>query len=654
MEFNSLLFAGIASGLTIGLTSLDHTTLEVLAKTGTPTEQANAKQILPIVKNHHLLLVTLLLATSSAEEAMPLFLERMMPAWASIIVSVTIVLICAEVVPMAICTRYGLEVGAKLSWLVWILTFVCYPVAWPIGKILDLVFGSGNAGTLFKRSQLKELINLHSKHTVTMALDVDEELKKLPVEDRLTTQEVALIKNSLDLNFRVAMELSTMIDDVYMLEYSQICDREVISAIVLFGLHYSVPVYRRVRDNIVGVIRVSDLIMLSPDENLPISSLELDPILKVPSNTPVYQCLTQMQSQQTRIAVLVDPQLTRIPVAVLVVEDIIEEIVTGLVNIEIFPSRSIEADRENPLEDWMNPEEDVASNHSGRSGHSTMSAPPRPHVYFDPHQHAQMAAEAHLAAVYEEGRPVFEQDSHPSSALLSRSTAGTGSTMREPRPPFERPPLEHGHTLSEIPISSSQLRARLVPVTAQDYDEIELDTVLSNRFADHDSLPDLNRKAVDEASSTSSKLSNNTVPSDFGSQLPRTHSIVTLQDAFLGDGKSEASNKTAPTFLSVRTPEKRKKPKDATVAHQVEKKLSAASVVATVLKRSSSNVSVSTLPVIYKRNHVGQTVVDPEKLLSASHGDIHDIPALTAPIPRPLSASQDALSNDDERVNLDW
>lgn len=581
-----------------------------------------------------------------------------MPAWASIIVSVTIVLICAEVIPMAICTRYGLEVGAKLSWLVWILMGICYPVAWPVGKILDLIFGTGNAGTLFKRSQLKELINLHSKHNISSAVDVEEELKKLPVEDRLTTQEVALIKNSLDLNSRVAMELSTQIDDVYMLEYSQICDREVISAIILFGLHYSVPVYRQVRDNIVGVIRVSDLIMLSPDDNTPISAMDLDPILKMPSNTPVYQVLTQMQAQQTRIAILVDPQLTRIPVAVLVVEDVVEEIVAGLVNTDLFPSRSLDVERENPLEDWMAHEEDAASNHSGRSGHSTMSAPPRPYMYFDPHQHAQMAAEGHLAAVYEEKpRPIFDHSpffEHSSQAStgsekLSRAMVETGTG---PRRPYDHPPLEHSVTLASIPLSHS--RSRLVPVTPHDYDEIELDTVLSNRFADHDSLPDVPRKGDDEISSTSTKLSSATLPSDFGLSNVRTLSVAT-GDAFTGDGKSEASNKTAPTFLSVRqSGEKRKKPKDASVAHQIEKKLSAATSLATALKRSSSNVSQSTLPVIYKRNHIGEPVVNPDKLLSASHGDIHDIPSLAVPNARPLSASQDALPNDEETVNLDW
>lgn len=40
-----------------------------------------------------------------------------------------------QVIPQAICTRYGLAVGANFVWLVRILMITCYPVAYPIGKV---------------------------------------------------------------------------------------------------------------------------------------------------------------------------------------------------------------------------------------------------------------------------------------------------------------------------------------------------------------------------------------------------------------------------------------------------------------------------------------------------------------------------------------
>lgn len=381
--------------MTVGLIGLDYTTLEVLSKSGTPKEQAAAKKILPIVNNHHLLLVTLLLATSSAEEAMPLFLERMMPFWASIIVSVILVLIFAEVIPMALCTRYGLDIGAKMAWVVHVMIVIAYPVAFPISKVLDWLFGH-SAGTLFKRSQLKELINMHSKHSIQTAADVEAELRKLPVEERLTSHEVQLIKNALDLNARLAIEISTAIDDVYMLDYDQICDGDVIGSIVHYGLHFSVPVYKENRDNIVGVISVGDLIKLSPEDNKPISELGLDPILKISSDTPVYHALTKLQAAKAQIALLVDPQLTRIPVAVLTIDDIIEELVEGQISdLAVFPAPK-ETD-ENILGEWLAGDDDTINNEGGNgddddplhlevastaSAFSTASMPTRARPYF--------------------------------------------------------------------------------------------------------------------------------------------------------------------------------------------------------------------------------------------------------------------------------
>ena len=40
-----------------------------------------------------------------------------------------------QVIPQAICTRYGLAVGASFVWLVRIVMFIAYPIAYPIGKV---------------------------------------------------------------------------------------------------------------------------------------------------------------------------------------------------------------------------------------------------------------------------------------------------------------------------------------------------------------------------------------------------------------------------------------------------------------------------------------------------------------------------------------
>lgn len=80
----------------MGLLSLDMMTLKVLRDGGTPNEKKHAKKILPIIKRHHLLLVTLLLGNAAAVEAMPIFLDRISDPVTAILVSVTAVLIFGE------------------------------------------------------------------------------------------------------------------------------------------------------------------------------------------------------------------------------------------------------------------------------------------------------------------------------------------------------------------------------------------------------------------------------------------------------------------------------------------------------------------------------------------------------------------------------
>lgn len=58
------ILVGLMSGLTLGLLSLDITSLMVLKNSGPPKERMYAARIIPLVKHKHLLLVTLLLCNA--------------------------------------------------------------------------------------------------------------------------------------------------------------------------------------------------------------------------------------------------------------------------------------------------------------------------------------------------------------------------------------------------------------------------------------------------------------------------------------------------------------------------------------------------------------------------------------------------------------
>eukprot|EP00123_Amoebidium_parasiticum_P009663 comp19629_c0_seq1/m.23169 comp19629_c0_seq1/g.23169 ORF comp19629_c0_seq1/g.23169 comp19629_c0_seq1/m.23169 type:complete len:175 (-) comp19629_c0_seq1:64-588(-) len=106
-----VLFAGVMSGLTIGLLSFNTTELKVLQKGGEDHERIYAAAIIKLVEKKHFLLVTLLLCNAAAMEALPIYLDSMLPSFMAIIVSVTAVLFFGEIIPQAICSRFGLAIG---------------------------------------------------------------------------------------------------------------------------------------------------------------------------------------------------------------------------------------------------------------------------------------------------------------------------------------------------------------------------------------------------------------------------------------------------------------------------------------------------------------------------------------------------------------
>jgi hypothetical protein len=82
--------AGFASGLTQGLLSLDHMEMTIKAQSGNVKEKEYAAKLLPVISQHHLLLVTLMLWNASATEALPIFLSGLVPEYVAIIISVTL------------------------------------------------------------------------------------------------------------------------------------------------------------------------------------------------------------------------------------------------------------------------------------------------------------------------------------------------------------------------------------------------------------------------------------------------------------------------------------------------------------------------------------------------------------------------------------
>ena len=157
-----ILMGGITSGLNVSLLSVDQQKLDLQIRmeknrlkeevkekhglTDSPRSDSSQLQseriemcekVKPLLKDHHLLLVTILLANASAMEALPVFLDDLVAPWFAVVISVTFVLIFGEIIPQALFASEPILVGSKLAGLVRAFQFVLFPIAKPIAWLLD-------------------------------------------------------------------------------------------------------------------------------------------------------------------------------------------------------------------------------------------------------------------------------------------------------------------------------------------------------------------------------------------------------------------------------------------------------------------------------------------------------------------------------------
>ncbi|XP_048131001.1 DUF21 domain-containing protein At1g47330-like isoform X2 [Rhodamnia argentea] len=250
-------FAGLMAGLTLGLMSLGLVDLEVLMKSGRPQDRVHASKIFPVVKNQHLLLCTLLVGNSLAMETLPIFLDKLLPPWAAVLISVTLILMFGEILPQAVCTRYGLKVGAIMAPFVRVLVMLFFPITYPISKVLDWMLGKGHA-VLLRRAELKTFVDFHGNEAGKGG--------------DLTHDETTIIAGALQLTEKTAKNAMTPISKAFSLDLDSTLNLDVLNAIITMG-HSRVPVYSGVPANIIGLILVKNLLAVDPDDSVPLRKM---------------------------------------------------------------------------------------------------------------------------------------------------------------------------------------------------------------------------------------------------------------------------------------------------------------------------------------------------------------------------------------------
>lgn len=254
--------AGIMSGLTVGYLSIDDLILELRSSTGTDEEKEHASKVLPILSNRHWLLVTLLLMNALAMEALPIFLNRIVPEFLAVVISVSLVLLFGEVIPQAYCTGPDqIKIASFLAPFTKTLMFLSSPLSYPISRALDYILGEHHKSR-FLNNDLKALIELHTFNSLeklnlrSMDDSTGESKDKMGIND----EQANLMISALEIREKKVIELMIHIKNTFMIDYDEVLDKFKLNLILDKG-YSRIPVYSSHNKNdIVGMLRIKQLI----------------------------------------------------------------------------------------------------------------------------------------------------------------------------------------------------------------------------------------------------------------------------------------------------------------------------------------------------------------------------------------------------------
>ncbi|TYJ54300.1 hypothetical protein B9479_005059 [Cryptococcus floricola] len=248
-----VLLGGVFSGLTLGLMGLDtnaakQVNLQVLSVAGTEDERRQAPRVLKLVGHgRHTMLVVLLLGNTLINTSLPIFLDSIVGGgWIAVLGT--------------ICNRYGLAIGSTFAPLVRFLIVLMYPIAKPIGIVLDFVLGAHSDPVTYRKAELKTFVSLG----VEDKLEEDElgllgsvlEFSGKTVKDIMASQEEKSSGTVVDMLTRP----QTSHEDMYALSAERIVDGELVKEILKKG-YSRIPVYEpSSRDLYLGCITIQALV----------------------------------------------------------------------------------------------------------------------------------------------------------------------------------------------------------------------------------------------------------------------------------------------------------------------------------------------------------------------------------------------------------
>ena len=286
-------FAGMMSGLTVGFMGINSMVLEIEQKNGTEKQKKTAKRILNVLSKHHWLLVTLLVCNSFAAETMPIVLSKLINEVYSIMVSVILLLIIGEIIPMALCTGpKQMKLVSCFYPLVYFLMLVTFVISKPFALLMDKVIGKQET-TRFSNDEIKEFIKLHDKSNFKDNLKPGLGLNQI---------QIKIIENVIDLSEKKIIDIIKNYNVLKKFEKNDEITEEKIKNIHL-NHQEIIPIFEDNINNIIGVLNSIEL--LNTEKKNTFNDLKLNKPLMINEKNDIFDILEKLITNEQNISFII-------------------------------------------------------------------------------------------------------------------------------------------------------------------------------------------------------------------------------------------------------------------------------------------------------------------------------------------------------------
>ena len=254
-----VLLSGLFSGLDLALMGLDVVGLKVL-ESGSEPDKTYAKQIKPLRKYGNWLSCTLTLGNVSVNAGLAILFGLVLNHEIyGFIVTTIIIFFFGEIIPQAIMSKHSLYIAAKTRYIVWPLMFIFGVFSYPVSIVLDKVLGYELEKT-YSNKELQKLVDIHAKNQ----------------QSNVNEATANMLKGALGLDETYVKDVMTKWENVFYLRENTKLTFDILTEIFKKG-HSRIPILSK-KDNlgrihIRGILYVKDLILIDPDDELPVTQI---------------------------------------------------------------------------------------------------------------------------------------------------------------------------------------------------------------------------------------------------------------------------------------------------------------------------------------------------------------------------------------------